>query len=60
VNQHTVASVQFAHQQKTAETLAKEHGVSATTIKRDAKKFEAMEKLEASVQFGHLKTAEET
>jgi len=30
---------------KTAEALAKEHGVSATTIRRDGKKFEAMEEL---------------
>jgi hypothetical protein len=43
-NQHE-QSGQIVHSAKTAENLAKEHGVNATTIRRDGKKFEAMEKL---------------
>jgi N6-adenosine-specific RNA methylase IME4 len=39
------SSVQFADLISTAETLAKEHGVNESTIRRDGKKFEAMEKL---------------
>jgi DeoR/GlpR family transcriptional regulator of sugar metabolism len=43
---------------KTAETLAKEHGVNESTIRRDGKKFEAMEKLEAVSNLHTAKTTE--